>query len=138
MVLFRRWFLIWFALVLGGGQLFAATREERAYAAALAAFNDKFYDRAEAGLTQFLQTYRRSTNAPTAVLLLAQSEFYLGKYSAAINRLADAGNLAKAKAAGLGDRYVYWRAEAQFAGGDFSGAAQTFVSLMDNFPDSVL
>src|ERR1017187_8968605 len=138
MAFFRRWFLIWLALVLGGGQLFAASREERAYAAAVAAFNDKFYDRAATGLTQFLQTYRRSTNAPMAVLLLAQSEFYLGKYSATISRLADPGNLVKAKAAGLGDRYVYWRAEAQFAGGDFAGAAETFVSVPDDFPDSAL
>jgi TolA-binding protein len=138
MVFFRRWFLIWFALILGGGQLFAATREERAYAAALAAFNDKFYERAEAGLTQFLQTYRKSTNAPAAVLRLAQAEFYLGHFSAASSRLADPVNLAKAKAVGLGDRYVYWRAEAQFAGGDFAGAAQTFISLPEHFPDSPL
>ena len=138
MVLFRRWFLIWFALVLSGGQLFAATREERAYAAAVAAFHDKFYDRAATGLTQFLQTYRKSTNAPMAVLLLAQSEFYLGKHAAAISRLADPGNLASAKAIGLADRYVYWQAEAQFAAGDFAGAAETFMSLPKNFPDSSL
>ena len=90
----RRWFLVLFTLILGGGQLFAASREERAYGAAVAAFNDKFYDRAEAGLTQFLQTYRKSTNAPAAVLLLAQSEFYLGKYSVAITRLTDTNNVA--------------------------------------------
>ncbi len=138
MVLFRRWFLILSALILGGGQLFAATREERAYTAAVAAFNDKFYERAETGLTQFLQTYRKATNAPMAVLLLAQSEFYLGKYPVAIARLGDSNNLAKAKAAGLADQYIYWRGEAQFAGGDFSGAAQTFVSLPENFPDSHL
>jgi hypothetical protein len=35
----RRWLLVLFALILGGGQLFAATLEERAYAAAVAAFN---------------------------------------------------------------------------------------------------
>jgi hypothetical protein len=35
----RRWLLILFALILGGGQIFAAPREERAYAAAIAAFN---------------------------------------------------------------------------------------------------
>jgi TolA-binding protein len=135
----RRWALILFALVLGGGPLFAAgTREDRAYAAALAAFHDKFYDRAEAGLTQFLQTYRKSTNAPMAVLLLAQAEFHLGKYSTAIARLSASNNLARAQAAGLADRYAYWRAEAQFASGDFQGAADTFISLTDNFSNSPL
>ncbi len=135
----RRWFLILSALVLGGGSLFAAdSREEHAYTAALDAFNDQFYDRATNGLTQFLQTYRKSANVPQAVLLLAQSEFYLGDYSAAIARLTDSGNLAKAKTAGLADRYVYWKAEAQFASGDLKGAAGTFVSLADGFPESPL
>jgi TolA-binding protein len=139
MAFFRQWLLVWFALVLGGGPLVAAgTREDRAYAAAVEPFNDHFYDRAESGLTQFLQTYHKSTNAPMAVLLLAQAEFFLGKYSAAGSRLADTNNLAAAQAAGLADRYVYWRAEAQFGAGDFSSAAQTFVSVPEKFPDSPL
>jgi TolA-binding protein len=138
MAFFRRWFLILSALVLGGGRLLAASHEERVFSAAVAAFNDKFYSRAEAGLTQFLQKYGKSTNAPQAVLLLAQSELYLGKFSTAVNRLADPVNLARAKTAGLGDRYVYWRAEAQFTSGDFSDAAETFISLPENFPDSPL
>jgi len=138
MAFFRRWFLVLSALVLGGGPLFAATREERAYAAALDAFHDQFYGRAEAGLTQFLQTYRKSASAPQAVLLLAQSEFYLGKYQDAIGWLADSNNLARAKTAGLTDRYVYWTAEARFALGDFRGAAKTFISLAHDFPESPL
>jgi len=139
MAFLRRWLLILSALILGGGQLWAAgTREERAYTAALAAFQDKFYDRAEAGLTQFLQSYRKSTNAPQAVFLLAQSDFYLGKFPEAIARLTDTNNLARAKMAGLLDRYVYWQAEAQFASRDFKGAAGTFTALADHFPDSPL
>src|ERR1017187_7888966 len=118
MAFFRRWFLICLLLVLGGGQLFAASREERAYAAAVAAFNGKFYDLAASSLTQFLQSYRKSTNAPMAVLLLAQAEFHLGRYPAAVQQLSDPVNLARAKSAGLADGYVYWRAEAQFASGD--------------------
>ncbi len=124
---------------MGGGSLLAAgAREEQAYAAALRAFHDQFYDRAEAGLTQFLQTYRKSTNAPQAVLLLAQSEFYLGNFTNAIARLTDPANLAKAKPAGLTDRYVYWTGEAQFGQGDFTNAAETFISLADARPDSPL
>ena len=138
MPFFRQWFVLWFALILGGGQLFASSREDRSYAAAVAAFNDKFYDRAAAGFTQFLQGYRKSTNAPAATLFLAQSEFYLGKYPAAITRLANTNNVARAKAAGLADQYLYWQAQAQFAGGNFQEAAQTFVSLADSYPNSSL
>ncbi len=123
----------------GSGQLGAAgTREDRAYAAALDAFHDKFYDRAETGLTQFLQIYRKSTNAPAAVLLLAQAEFHLGKFTEAAARLTDTNNLARANAAGLADRYVYWTGEAQFGNGDFQGAAKTFIALADDYPRSPL
>ena len=100
MAFFRRWFLLGSALLLSGGHVFAAAREERAYAAAAAAFDHQFYERATNALTQFLQTYRHSPTAPAATLLLAQSEFYLGQYPAAIARLADTNNLAKAGAAG--------------------------------------
>jgi len=136
MALHRRWLLILFALLLGGGQLFAASREDRAYSAAVQAFDDKFYPLAETRLTQFVQTYRKSTNGPAAVLLLAQSEYYLKNYAAVTNRLADPVNFAKAKSAGLADQYVYWQAEAQFAHGDLEDAAQTFVSLSADFPSS--
>ncbi len=138
MAFFRRWHLILFALMLGAGPSFAASSEQRAYTAARQAFDDKFYSVAETRLTQFLQNYHRSTNAPMAVLLLAQSEFYQKNYSAATNRLADPANLARAKAAGLADSYVYWQAEAQFAQGDLAGAAQTFVSLTEKYPGSSL
>jgi TolA-binding protein len=138
MALFRRWFLILFALLLGGGQSFAASGEQRAYGAALQAFHDKFYSVAETRLTQFLQNYRKSTNAPMVVLLLAQSEYYQKNYSAVTNRLADPVNLARARLAGMTDSYIYWRAEAQFAQGDLVGAARTFVSLTEKFPHSPL
>ena len=130
--------MIWLALILGGGQSFAASSEDRAYAAALQAFHDQFYSSAKARLTEFLDTYHKSTNAPNAVLLLAQSEFYLQNYSAVTNQLTDPASLDRAKAVGLADQYVYWLAEAQFAQGDVERAAQTFVSLTENFPDSRL
>jgi TolA-binding protein len=137
MAFFRRWLLIGFALMLGGTQLSAASPAgERAYAAACASFQDGFYDRAETGLAQFLQNYRKSTNAPQAMLLLAQAEYRLGKFPEAIVRLTDTNNLAKAQVAGLADRYLYWTGEAEFASGDLQGAADTLVSLPDRFPQS--
>ena len=127
------------ALFVSGTQLRAAlTHEQRAFAAACAEFQDKFYDRAETNLTQFLVDYHKSTNAPEANLLLAQAQFYLGKFPDAIGRLTDTNNLASAQAAGLADQYVYWTAEARFAGGDYKGAAETFISLPDRYPRSAL
>ena len=138
MALNRRWLLIVFVLMMGGGHLLAATREERAYTAAVQAFNDKFYPLAETRLTQYLQTYHKSTNAPAALLLLAQSEFYLKNYSAVTNQLADPVNFEKARSAGLADQYVYWQAEARFGQGDLENAAETFVALATNSPNSTL
>jgi TolA-binding protein len=130
----RRWLLILSALVLGGGQLFAATREQRAYAAAVASFQEEIWDRAETQLAQFVKNYRTSTNAPMAVLLQAQAEFKQAKFSDAVALLA-----ANQPSAGpLADQYVRWTGEAQFADGDFSAAAATFTKLAENFPDSPL
>jgi len=136
MAFFRGWCLIGLVLWLGGGSVFGASREDRTYHAAVQAFQDKFYVLAESQLTQFLQTYRKSTNAPMALLLLAQSDYFLKQYPAAISRLADPANLARAQAAGLADSYLYWRGEAQFAQGDLAGSAQTLVSVAEKYPDS--
>ena len=139
MAIFWRWFLVVFALLSGATPLLGASaRERQAYAIACAAFQDKFYDRAESGFTQFLQDYRKSTNAPHAVLLLAQAQYYLGKFPEAIARLTDTNNLAQAQVAGLMDRYLYWTAEARFASGDFQRAADAFVSLPEKYPQSPL
>src|ERR1700733_6586410 len=135
MAFFRQWLLILSALVLGGGQIFAAgTREERAYAAALAAFHDGVFDRAEAELAQFTQTYRKSANLAPAVLFRAQAQYQLGRFRDAAALLTDTNYFAKAQAAGLADQYVYWTGAAQFAANDFQDAADTFVSLAENFP----
>ena len=136
MAFLRQSFLILCALVLGGGQIFAASaaKEERAYAAAVGAFQDGMWSRAETEFAQFAQKYPKSTNAPEAVLLQAQAEFKLGQYANAIALLAEKKN----KAGNLADQYVYWTGEAQFQGGDFTNAAKVFSSLAQDFPDSPL
>lgn len=139
MAFFWQRLLILFLLASGGGQMFAAnSHEQRAYSAAYDAFQDKFYERAETNLTQFLQDYSKSTNAPAAVLLLAQAQFYQGKFQDAIARLTDTNDLDRAQMAGLADRYLYWTAEAKFASGDTNGAAEMFVALPERFPRSPL
>jgi TolA-binding protein len=131
-----QWLLILLVLSPGGEQRgFAASgRENRAYAAALNAFQDAMWNRAETEFAQFTQKYPKSDRVAEAVLLQAEAEFKQGKFPQAIallkTRKAEAGNLA--------DQYVYWTGEAQFQKGDFSAAAETFVSLTRDFPESSL
>jgi TolA-binding protein len=135
MALYRRWLLILFALVLGGGQLFAAsTREDRAYAAAISAFQDGMWSRAEAEFARFTLKYPDSDHLAEAVLLQAEAGFRQGKFQEIIALL----NLRKAGAGLLADQYVYWIGEAQFQSGDLPAAAETFISLTRDFPQSSL
>jgi len=135
MALFRRWLLVLLALISSGGPLVAAgTKEQRAYAAATAAFQDEMWNRAETEFAQFLQKYPKSTNAPEAVLLQAQAQFKQGKLASAIALL----NARKAGAGHLADQYVYWIGEAQFQSVDLAAADATFISLARDFPRSPL
>jgi TolA-binding protein len=135
MAFLRRWLLVGCALVLGGGSLLAAaSREDRTYAVAVAAFQDGVWNRAETGFAQFVQKYPKSTNAPMALLLEAQAELKQGK-------LADATGLLTVRrgaAGSLADQYEYWMAQAQSQSGDFAAAADTLNSLVQNFPGSPL
>jgi TolA-binding protein len=135
MTVCRQWLLMLSALLAGGLRLLAASaQEDRAYAAAVSAFQFQDFSRAEMAFSNFTARFPASTNAPQATLLQAQAEFKLGKLANAIallnNRKTLAGNLA--------DQYVYWIGEAQFTNGDFSAAEDTFVSLAQNFPGSPL
>ena len=130
-----QWLLILLALSTGGERSFAATtREDRAYAAAVTAFQDGMWSRAETEFAQFVQKYPDSGRLAEAVLLQAEAEFKQGKLPQAIAlltaRQAEAGNLA--------DQYVYWIGEAQFQGGDLPAAAETFIALTRDFPESSL
>jgi len=84
--------------------------------------------------TNFIARYPESTNVPEAALLQAQAEFKQGKLTSAITLL----QTRKARAGQLADQYVYWIGEAQFAASNFPAAAETFISLVRNFPDSPL
>jgi TolA-binding protein len=134
MLFHRQWLLIFFALVLGGGQIHAASSEDRAFAAATAAFQDGIYDRAEAQFVQFIQHFPKSGRVPSAVLSLSQAQFKQGKYAAAAKTLT----VGAAGAGALADQFAYWLGEAQFAQGDFTNAAATLAALPKNYPDSPL
>ncbi|HEY5298984.1 MAG TPA: tetratricopeptide repeat protein [Verrucomicrobiae bacterium] len=136
MAFLRRSFLILFALVLGGGHIFAASasKEQRAYASAVAAFQNGMWNLAETEFLQFVEKFPDSTNASSAILMQAQAEFQQGQFTNAIallhSRQTQAGNLA--------DQFVYWSGEARFQNGNFLVAAAAFDSLARDFPESPL
>jgi len=134
MLFHRRWLLILSLLLLGGGQVFAATREERALATASAAFKDGLYSQAEAGFSDFVEQFPGSARVPEAVLMQAQAQYKQGKYNEAINLLTQPGVIPGP----LADRFAYWLGEAEFARGDFERASETFAALVVSFPDSPL
>lgn len=132
----RRWLFILLVLALGGESGFAAggKKEERAYAAAVAAFQDGLWSRAESEFAQFAENYPESIHLSEAALLRAQSEFKQGKLAAAIARLQGG----QAAAGGLADEYVYWIGAAQLQDRNYSTAAETFIALTQTFPKSRL
>ena len=135
MAFLQRWPLILFTLFLSSGQIFAAnSKEERAYAAAVSAFQDEMWILAESQLAQFVKKYPASTNVPQARLLQAQAQFKQQAYADAIGLLET--NLPAA--GGLADQYVYWIGEMQFQSGDYSRAVAAFDSLVKNYPGSPL
>ena len=130
-----QWLLILPVLLLAGERTFAASpREDRAYATAVSAFQDGMWSRAETAFTRFVQKYPKSAHLGEAVLLQAEADYKQGKLLEAIVLLTvhkpDAGDLA--------DQYVYWIGEAQFQAGDLAAAAETFVSLPHDYPESSL
>ncbi|HXE42401.1 MAG TPA: tetratricopeptide repeat protein, partial [Candidatus Baltobacteraceae bacterium] len=131
MAFLRRSILILFVLILSSGHLFAAN-EQRAFTAATAAFQAKMWSRAEVEFAQFKNDFPNSTNVPQAVLLQAQAQFQQKKFTDAIN-LLKANQIA---AKNFEDQFIYWIGESQFASGDYLDAADTFISLAQNFPDS--
>ena len=112
----------------------AASHEERAYATAVAAFQDELWDRAESEFAQFTERYPKSGRLAEAVLFQAQARFKLGKYDDTIALL----NAHQSQTDALAGRYAYWLGEAQFARGDFSAASATFTTLANNAVESSL
>jgi TolA-binding protein len=135
MVFLWRCLLLAFAFTLSGGPLLAASgRENRAYAAAAAAFQDGMYGRAETAFAQFVEKYPKSERVGEAILLQAQAEIKLGDFTNAVARLTHLDNLAKAGP--LADEYVYWTGEAQFQSANYPVAAETWIALAQKFPES--
>ena len=108
MAFLRRCLLILAVLLAAGARLAAASAADRAFGAAVKAFQDSFYERAEAQLAEFSQKHPASPRRAEAILLQAQARLMLTNYAGAIELLS-----AHQGAAGpLADQYAFWLAEA--------------------------
>jgi TolA-binding protein len=136
MVFSWRWLLVALVLGLSCERNFAAgsTKEDRDYAAAVWAFKDGDFARAESEFAQFADTYKTSTHVAEAVLMQAEAQFKQGKFTNSITLLKSG----KATAGFLADQYESWIGEAQFASSNFLAAAETFSRLANNPADAAL
>jgi len=134
MAFVRQRFLILAVLALGAGPVWGASREDRDYAAATGAFHDHLWPRAEADLANFIHKYPESPNLAEAAVLEAQAQFQQGKFVEALALLA----AQKPGAGPLADQYDYWIGEIQSVTGDYTGAANTFIGLTQNYPGSAI
>ena len=132
MALLCRWILVLSLLLAAGTRLTAASAEDRAFDAAVKAFHDTFYDRAEAELAEFRKKYPGSPLLPEAILLQAQARLELSNYAGASKLLA-----ANQAAAGTrADQYAFWLAEAHSRNGDWRAARDGFAKVVKEFPNS--
>jgi TolA-binding protein len=114
--------------------LVAATAEEvRSYRAGRAALEDRIYDVAERNLTEFIQKFPNSDRANDAHLLLAQAQFFQGKWQAAVQTTEAA--LSKWPE-WKPDSLRFWQAEALSAGGKFGAAETRYAEVAEKFPRS--
>ena len=132
MVVLCRWTLLLTLLLAHGPRLWAASAEDHALDAAVKAFQDKFFARAEAQLADYCQKFPASPRLAEAILVQAQARLELTNYVGAIELLtANEG-----KAGTNADQYLFWLAEARYRKGDYRAACDAFVKLVKDFPAS--
>jgi TolA-binding protein len=132
MVILCRWILVLTLLPAAGPRLWAESATDRAFRSAHDAFQDTFYDRAEAGFSNYCKAFPTSPRLAEAVLLQAEARLELTNYSGAIELLS-AGQAAAGTNA---DQYVFWLAEAYARKGDYRAASDGFALLVKEYPAS--
>jgi len=129
MLVLCRWILVLSLLCVGGPRLWAASAEDLALDAAVKAFQDKFFARAEAQLADYCQKFPASPRLAEAILVQAQARLGLTNYAGAIELLtANQG-----KAGTNADLYLFWLAEASYSKGDYRAAGDSFAKLVKDF-----
>src|ERR1019366_463341 len=84
MAVLCRWILVLTMLLAAGPRLVAASAADRVFDAAAKAFQDTFYDRAEAGFSDFCKNNPTSPRLAAAILLQAEARVELSNYAGAI------------------------------------------------------
>ena len=130
----RRFALILIFSLLAAVKTGAADPESEQFQAATAAFNDKFYERADQQLGEFVAKYPNSTYSSLALLMQGQARALQKKFDPALEVLKKN----EAKAGPLLDQFLFWEGEALFQKGDFGGAAQMYARVLSEFPHSPL
>ncbi len=128
----RRIAILFFCFLCGGFGLRAAEGEEDQFKAAAAAFADRFYERAEQQLGDFLTKYPSSTNAPRAILMQAQARVFQRKFDVAIDLLKKNNQ----RSGALRDQYVFWEGEAHYQQGEYPPAIELYQKVISDFPQS--
>ncbi|HOX57935.1 MAG TPA: outer membrane protein assembly factor BamD [Candidatus Paceibacterota bacterium] len=132
MAVLCRWILLLIVLLAAEPRLLAATPADRAFDAAVKAFHDTFYDRAEAELADFRQKHPASPRLAEAILLQAQARLQLSNYAGAIELLSAHQNAAGTNA----DQYLFWIAEARARNGEWRTAGVDFAKVVKEYPNS--
>ena len=133
MAVLCRWILFLTLLLAATSRLSAvSSAEQRDFDAATKAFTDGLYDRAEAGLAKFAQSFTNSALLPEAILFQAQARLKQTNYAGAIALLSAHQPMAGTNA----DQYAFWLAEAYARKGDNRAAAEAFAKLIKEFPAS--
>ena len=134
MAVLCRWILVLPLLLAGALRLWAATPADLAFQAAVRAFQDTFYARAEGQLADFCQKYPDSPRFADAVLLQAQARIKLTNYVGATDLLT----AYQTKAGKSADQYLFWLGKAYQGRGDWPAASEVFARLVKEQPGSSL
>lgn len=112
----------------------AQTPETRAFDAALKAFQVGALEMelAEKYFREFLQTYPNSPRVPEAILYRARAALHRGDTQTATSLLTTNAP----RAGQFQDQYRYWLAETHREATNYTAAADTFASLVRDFPAS--
>jgi TolA-binding protein len=110
----------------------AQTPETRAYDAAENAFRDRIPELADKYFREFIQAYPNSPRVPEAILYRARAALLRRDIAAATALLTTNA----ARATQLQDQYRYWLAETHREATNYTAAADTFASLVRDFPAS--
>jgi TolA-binding protein len=124
--------LVWLGLTGGAGAVAPSAAEKRAFEDAVRPFQDKFWEKAERQFDTFTKTYPESEYFAEALLLQAQSRYWLKRYEDALSLLA----ANRARAGNQAGEYQYWIGEIHFKREDFKAAAETFAQFIKEFPKS--